>query len=335
MSETAELSRPIAALLPGPIPDDRPDYDTLIEMTHTAMIEDGLSQNAAAHQIGYKSPTISAWLNKKYVTGNVDNICAGVWRWLKARGDSRKRHVARRTQSFVETNAAQIVANALHRAQFEPLMITITGDPGVGKTSAMREYQRTHNNVFLFTASVLVASPKAIMGLICDELKILEGAPYTRPKKIGATLAGRDALIVIDEAQHLSMPAIDQLRSLYDDPRCSVGIVLAGNYMVRRNLTPGAAGTLYAQLTSRIGWHVDLKCYGSDVDRILDAEGIVSEDARKLLRLTAAQPGALRSVDMVLRAAHILAGTEQAADVTYEHIRTAHQQRHQQLGGAA
>ena len=148
-------------------------------------------------------------------------------------------------------------------------------------------------------------------------------------------MSGRDALIVIDEAQHLGMPAIDQLRSLYDDPRCSVGIVLAGNYMVRRNLTPGAAGTLYAQLTSRIGWHVDLKCYGSDVDRILDAEGIVSEDARKLLRSTAAQPGALRSVDMVLRAARILAGTEQAADVTYEHIRTAHQQRHQQLGGAA
>ena len=57
-------------------------------------------------------------------------------------------------------------------------------------------------------------------------------------------LRGREGLLILDEAQHLLLPALESLRSIHDATEC--GLVLMGSESV------------YARLPSRIKPHLKL-----------------------------------------------------------------------------
>ena len=63
-------------------------------------------------------------------------------------------------------------------------------------------------------------------------------------------LRGRECLLIIDEAQHLMLPALESLRNIHDATEC--GHVLMGNEAVYSRLS-GRRSAEFAQLYSRVG----------------------------------------------------------------------------------
>ena len=74
-------------------------------------------------------------------------------------------------------------------------MVCITGNPGVGKTEAARAYRRSNANVWLMTATQIIAGVYAMLENVCDLLGVVENSPSRRARAIaGATLRRRCAV---------------------------------------------------------------------------------------------------------------------------------------------
>jgi enoyl-CoA hydratase/carnithine racemase len=70
------------------------------------------------------------------------------------------------------------------------------------------------------------------------------------------------------------------------------------------------------------------------VNAVLDAEGILVEDARKLLKAVASEPGALREMKFVLRSARMIAHEMGEEELSASHIKAAHETRRVEMGGS-
>jgi len=300
-----------------------------------AMQEDQISQTKFATRAGINDKTFSAWLNDAYA-GDNQRVAGQVRTFLRSRDERVAARLAMPTSSgFVMTPSATAFTALLQQAQWMPDMVTAVGAPGVGKTSAMREYQRRNPNVFLITGSPLCSGAYALIDCLCEEMGIIEGGPLRKMRSIAAHLRGRQALIVVDEAQHFSLAALDQLRTLHDNPSVQVGIALVGHPDLKSRMAGGGRNGMHAQLDSRFGAHLARKApLPGDVTALLNAEGIENEQAMKLLRGIAAEPGALRKMNRTLRMARMLASGQGDAAVTAQHITMAYDQL-SNTGGAA
>ncbi|MES8361962.1 AAA family ATPase, partial [Cutibacterium acnes] len=131
-------------------------------------------------------------------------------------------------------------------------------------------------------------------------------------RSICRRVTGTLGLLVIDEAQHLSVAALDQLRSIHD--ATGIGIALVGNEAVYARMTGGNRAAYLDRLYSRIGRKVRLaRATAEDVRVILDAWGVRETDCRAQLVDIASKPGALRGLTKVLRLAAMYAAAEQRA----------------------
>lgn len=145
------------------------------------------------------------------------------------------------------------------------------GAPGVGKTISARRYARWDalkpllrypswllapdpallaSGAIFYTPSVTNAPTtlarhlgrlsKSLTWAIEDRLAVDVGDPSPLPR------ASRTELIIVDEADRLKLPSLEQLRDLYD--RGGVGLVLIGMPGIEKRLAR------YPQLYSRVGF---------------------------------------------------------------------------------
>ena len=307
--------------------EDTADQDALRLAVREAAGEDRVSLNAIGKMAGIASSTFSAWMNDTY-SGRNDLIAKAVRIWLASRSaQARVKFVAPPRTKFVMTDSAEAFMGLLAKAQYEPDMITLVGEPGVGKTEAAREYQRRNPNVWLLTGEPDMRSPYVVLEYLCDLLDVREASSVRRSRAISRFLRGRQGLIIIDEAQHVSMTALDQLRVFHDAPEVRVGIALVGHPDLKTRMVGGGARGQYAQLDSRFGMHFSRrKPLAGDVAALLDAEGITGKPERDLLRAAANKPGALRKMNRLLRAARMVQRGQEAEFLTAEHIALAEAQ---------
>lgn len=303
------------------------DQDELRAAVREAIAEDGATVAGFARSAGGVVATFAAWLNGTYAGNNVRQA-----QLAKTYLASRAAKVATRAQmpqrsAFVLTPSAKAFMQLLSQAQYAPDMVTLVGVPGVGKTEAAREYARRNSNVFMLTASPMMRGPYALLSALSDVMGVREASPLRQPRAIANMIRGKTPLIIIDEAQHVGMQALDQIRSLHDDPDVQCGIALLGNHDVRARMAGGGKHGAHAQLDSRFGAHINRKStLVGDINALLDAEGIVGEEERKLLRAVAGKPGALRKMCRVLRLARVMASGQEAECLSIEHITAALQQ---------
>jgi DNA transposition AAA+ family ATPase len=218
-------------------------------------------------------------------------------------------------------------------------MVAIVGNPGMSKTSTFRHYCRVTPNAFIATMN---PATRAVQPMLQEVLRS-SGAPgkaavsSTLFAILCERLKGARALIIVDEAQHLTDVALDQLRAIHD--RLDCGIVLAGNATVLTRVQGAARQADFAQLSSRVSWsETYLKPHPEDVAILLEAWGVGHELEREFLAKVAAQPGALRLMTQVLKMATLAARAEDEAR-TLSHLRDALKQLQQRpslaLGAAA
>jgi DNA transposition AAA+ family ATPase len=282
---------------------------------------EGLSQRAAADEAVIASGTFNAWLAGTY-QGHNDKVAAQVLRWLEARKlRSKITSIVPVAPPFMQTMTAQRIVEVMQWAQTLKDMGLIIGPPGTGKTCAGRYYAAANPAVYLATMSPAKSSTHHLLIELGKVCKVPERSTLKIADAIVQRLAGRNALLLIDEAQHLRSEAVDQLRSIYDTADC--GVVLMGNEGIVAKLGDPERSPQNAQLYSRFGMRLVLdRLPRSDVEALLKEWKVENKDEMAFMRAVATKPGALRALTKTMIAATAMAAGNNEPR-TIAHLRDA------------
>lgn len=287
---------------------------------------EGVAAAEIARQSGIPAGTLTPWLVRKYAGDNA-RIAAAMRRWLDSRASQRRaRAVLPQVPGFIRTPTAGAFLDALEYAQSSANMITISGGAGVGKTWAARAYQQQAPNVWLLTIRPSISNLRPMLAALLGVLGLGEAAASRRTTLVTDKLAGSGGLLIVDEAQHLQVTALEELRSIYDV--AGIGLALVGNETVYARLEGQGRTAQFAQLYSRLSMRTRrTNAQRGDILAVLDAWGIAGAAERRLLLAIGNRPGALRGITQTLRQAHMLALGEAAEDaaptITADHIARA------------
>lgn len=292
----------------------------LREKVRAIMQAEGLKQTDLATATGIPYGTFTAWLAGNY-KGVTEDKAEAVERWLNSRAEKARVTMALpEAPDYQETVSSARMLALLQYCQHAPDVGVIAGGAGIGKTTTILEYQRRAPNVFVITAEPVMTSASNFLVELTTIMGLPEGTPIRMSRAISRKLWKAGALIIVDEAQHLSTSTLNQARALHDASKC--GLVFVGNETVYGRMGDGRAE--FAQLFSRVGMkHTQQRPKDEDVTALLKAWKLDIDP--RLPMAIARKPGALRGLTKCIRLAHVLARGENAA-VNSNHLKAAWEQ---------
>ncbi|MDA0126482.1 AAA family ATPase [Vibrio sp. MarTm2] len=271
-----------------------------------------VSASQIAKEISVSPATLSQILNGSYKADPAKMI-QKLERWLNYREEKNAKPSV--NPGFVMTQTAQLITNDLTYAQVTESIVVIFGASGVGKSETLREYQKNNNNVWMITASPSRSSLTECLYELALELG-LDDAPRRKgmlARVIRNRLIGSEGLVIIDEADHLDYPTLEELRILQEET--GIGMVLVGNNKVYTQLTGGRRNEDFARLFSRIakkrGIH---KTKQADVRAIADAWNVNGATERSLMQQISERPGGLRILSKTLKLATMFANGQSISE---------------------
>jgi len=277
--------------------------DALRARVRALMGERGMAQAAVAVEISRSSGTISSWLSGTY-RGDIPALETRLRRWVEQQGAQREAvKPLPKVPAWLATPSALKVLSALKFAHAHGEIGLVYGGAGMGKTATVRHYQGQRNNVWVATMTPahagLVSALRGIAAAVGAEVSG-NGAEALH-REVVRKVERSGGLLVIDEAQHLTVPALEQIRAIHD--ATGLGIAFVGNERVYAQMAGGVRAAYLAQLRSRIGHTVRLlKAQPVDVEVLMGAWQ-VGTGCAGALREIAGKPGALRNVMKVLKLA--------------------------------
>lgn len=259
----------------------------------------GLSWSQIGSAIGLSAPVLSSFTSGKYA-GDNDGVAGKIQAWIAAQDNKeRARQMRPIVPGFIVTETARALMSIMESAQYDVDLAVISGNAGTGKTMAAEAYQQQTNNVWLLTADPSMSSPSAVLQELAEILGCNDKG-VRRARAIIRRLKGSEGLLIIDEAQHLSVKAVEELRSIHDQAK--VGIVFIGNAPLNAKFDGLGRTSDYAQLFSRIGLRRKInKPRSRDMCEILKAWGVQNEEVLLYAKEIARREGGLRSMTKVLR----------------------------------
>lgn len=290
-----------------------------------------VTQADVAKKAGISGSAVSRWLDHKYEGDN-----AAVEKSLRIYLASRERQadfLVPEFPTYVKTRVGERILTAMTYAHMASDLVLVYGAPGLGKTIALRQYAGRRNNVWVVRASPSTSNAGGILEEIGLALGLkgtdISGRASRMQRRIIFQMLGTAGLLVVDEAQHLKLVALETLRALHDE--AGIGLVLCGNEEVYSRLNGGARTAVFAQLFSRIGKRVSLtKAHEEDVEALAAACKVREPEALELLKTIARTPGTYRSVMKTLKLATMLARSSGEA-LNLKHLKLAWHE----LGSAA
>lgn len=232
-----------------------PTAITLRDLANITMEKGGHTQRDLAKAIGYSQGTISAWLSDKY-PARTKKVDIAVAAWLRKQGTAVRPDDV--SDTYFETRPSAAVIAACTAAQEEGAIAAIIGAPGLGKTIGIRQWtawaRREDVRHILVTADV-ATSAAAIIRRIAVALGVRAKSTMAMLLELIVEKLNREpSVIIIDEAQHLGVRALEAVRSIHDATQ--TGIVFAGSLALLRTLEEGDGAALeLAQLQDRITLH--------------------------------------------------------------------------------
>lgn len=224
----------------------------------------------------------------------------------------------------VHTQVLEEVTMAVSFAEAAGDISLIYGEAGLGKTVSLKEYAHLHPEAIYIE---LKDCDKSVKG-VCEKILDAVGKPQSGTDRklvnvISDYLLSNPRLIIIDEAQHLSVRALENLRAINDVTES--GIVLCGNPTVYDRMH-GRGQAHFAQLYSRIGIrrHI-IEPTLDDITLIFEKYGLEKESILFLHKL-ALQRGGIRNCVKVLNIALQLIDI-QKEPLTIDHLNSAYQLR--------
>lgn len=280
----------------------------------------GLSQESVARQIGRSGGTVSRFVNGK-LTGDVAAVTRLVESWIRAYRQRTETQMPKAPE-FVETPLSARIERTLEYAQLSSGLAVICGAAGACKTKTIVRYCATRPRAWYITSS---PSTKRVVPTLEEValalgITVANGAARLR-RAILEKMRGTNGLLIVDDAQSLSVEALDELRTIRDLSGC--GLVLAGNETVYSSLTGGTRAPYLDRLYSRVSKVLMVEQPGAgDVDALVAGWAVKIDGCRKLLHDIAAKDGGLRSVSNTLALAALWAAGE-SRPVSCDDIRSA------------
>ena len=276
------------------------------ERVRAVMEAEGLSQGAVAKETNIGKSALSQWLAGIY-PGNIAALEARLAEWLTDRAAKKDAG-----NKFLDTDAARKIYQVLDYAAGHSAIVIISGDPGTGKTWALKKYAEDKEETVYISLTVLSRGVSQFLQRLALGLK-MGGMPRRRAwsaRLYGSVVDHIKAegvkLLVVDEAQFMGLAALEVIRCLHDE--IGLGVALAGNEYVLTRMTGGPNSAAFAQFHSRVDIHTRLNVQRADIEKLAASYGVAAKEAITLLERTA-QPGGLRSVSRTLRLAAMLAET--------------------------
>ncbi|MEW2134925.1 ATP-binding protein [Streptomyces sp. NPDC005435] len=151
---------------------------------------------------------------------------------------------------LVRTSSVRAVAEAVGQAMAAEGSVCVFGDPGRGKTAAVRMALHEVPPGWRVTWVPVPVRP-SVSGMrraVFDALALPGRFPHTSARADAAVAGalGEARVLVVDEAQRLPVPCLEYLQSLWDDPGTRITLVLCGSGSER-------ALARLPQLASRVG----------------------------------------------------------------------------------
>lgn len=278
-------------------------------VAHKAQL--GIGWEPLSKRVGIANSTLNLFCTGKYA-GDCQRVANDIYRYRQLLDSQARIEVDAPTiPGFVATPTARKVLSLLGWAHRGKIIAAAMG-PGTGKTMTIEHYRDSVTHCFVATMAPSTAGVNNMQIEVMAALGEPEakGTPQALSRRIRDKVKAMQALIVFDEAQHLSEKAIEEIRSWHD--ATGVGIALLGNHEVIGRLEGGSRKAAYAQLYSRVSMrHEQLLPNEIDARALADEWGIAQEDQLKFLISVALKPGGLRGMTMVLELATMIAAAEQ------------------------
>ncbi len=275
-------------------------YEEAIAALSAYRDETGKSQRAIAKELGISDGLVSAFLSGTYKTPHT--IIPKVMDLTMVK---EKRRVAPKEPGFVETTVAKAVMDAISYCHLQGKVAVVYGDAGIGKTMAVREYLKGNSLAIGVTASPAYASITGINDLLVRHLGVKERVARKIYAETVEKLRGSGWVLVVDEAQHLTVRTLDYLRCISDES--GVGLALVGNYEVYTKMK-GSGEAAFAQLFSRIGMRRQVltgNICKKDVEMVFREAFLDGESVELLLRIARTKYGLRGAVNVFVNTAAV------------------------------
>lgn len=259
----------------------------------------GISQSKAAEGMGYSAGVVSTWLGDTY-KGDLEAVETTARQWMD-REESRR---AKKSIPITPTETFNRVTRAVTMAHQNKDIALVVGEAGVGKSTALQAYVEAnpHNAVIIKVDKIMTKQT-----LVQDLAEALgyepKGSVPALAAKVYRTLADRDMVVIIDEADYLKDDALELLRQIVTDKGQS-GLVLCG--LPRLEFRIKTLTNDHQQIASRVGIFASLGGL-----RPVDAQTIlggvwpgVEKDKEALDAFWKACSGSLRRLSKLIESAH-------------------------------
>ena len=205
----------------------------------------GKTQTEIAKELDISDPQLSQFLKGTYKAPHV--IIPKIVRFFKF---VNQKEIAPKAPGYKKTSISNTVYNLIAYCHIQGKIGVSYGDAGIGKTMAIREYEREHpDESIVITVSPCYASITGVNELLAEQLKIREKVARKIYGEAVYKLKGSNKVLIIDEAQHLTVRVINHLRCMSDES--GIGIAFIGNEEIYLKMR-GSGQASYAQLYSRI-----------------------------------------------------------------------------------
>lgn len=300
-------------------PKDQPiDIDEQRKWLEEYKRDTGLSWQQLATRLGtgINKSTLGLFVTGNYA-GRLEPLAEAVFRFRQTLvAQAALRAEGPEIPGYFETETSSQLIRLLQYAQRGRVTVGALG-AGIAKTTTAAYFKACNSNVYLVT---IFPSTSGIYGMLKTVLKAL-GVPNASgsPEVLSTMVMDRvrnlaNPLLIFDEAQHLTVRAIEEIRGWYDVT--GVGIALLGNKSLLQQLEGGSRSDAFAQIYSRVSLRiVKLQPLDADIDALLDAWRIRDAKVSAEIHRIAKLPGALRNATWTLELAHMLAmgGKEELA----------------------
>lgn len=223
-------------------------YQDVVKELLGFMEESGKSQQQIAKETALSPSVISQFLKQSY-KGNNEEVARTILKYLEmARLQSaRTEHVC-----FYEgMHNTRAVLFACYHAHRHGDIALVCGDAGAGKTTALEHYTEDHPGVVMVTANSCTSSAVSLLQMIGRKTnRTLAGKKEALMSELVDYFKDTGRLVIIDEADHLTMAALQAARNLND--QAGIGIVLSGNTKIYTQMLQGSRCSELQQLRTRI-----------------------------------------------------------------------------------
>lgn len=208
----------------------------------------GKSQQQIAKETALSPSVISQFLKQSY-RGDNEAVAKTVSQYLKMakRRITDEKHVS----FYKDMHNTQAVLFACFHAHCHGEIVLVYGDAGAGKTTALEYYTKDYSGVVMVTANSCTSSASSILQMIAKKAgKVLAGKKEMLMASLVDYFKDTGRLVIIDEADHLTLSALQAVRNLND--QAGIGVVLSGNNKIYTQMLHGSRCSELDQIRTRI-----------------------------------------------------------------------------------